>query len=90
MTDAVIAPGSAPAGASLVAYIGLGANLGDPAQAVRDAISQLSRLPGTALSLVSSLYASAPVDASVDDFINAVVRLLKIAEGNRTEKGLSP
>ncbi len=57
------------------AYVGLGANLGDPAQAVRDAISQLSRLPGTALSLVSSLYASAPVDASGDDFINAVVRL---------------
>ncbi len=65
----------------VAAYIGLGANLGDPAQAVRDAIAQLAQLPQTALVRQSSLYASAPIDASGDDFINAVVQL---------DTGLSP
>ncbi len=59
----------------VTAYIGLGANLGDPAQAVRDAIAQLARLPQTTLVRQSSLYASAPVDAGGDDFVNAVVQL---------------
>lgn len=61
--------------ARVAAYIGLGANLGDPAQAVRDAIALLSRVPDTSLSSVSSLYASAPVDAGGDDFVNAVALL---------------
>jgi 2-amino-4-hydroxy-6-hydroxymethyldihydropteridine diphosphokinase len=56
----------------VAAYIGLGANLGNPVQAVRDAIAQLGQLPGTSLLRSSSLYASAPVDASGDDYINAV------------------
>lgn len=59
----------------VAAYVGLGANLGDPAQAVRDAIAWLSKLPQTTLSHTSSLYRSAPVDAGGDDFVNAVVRL---------------
>ncbi len=57
------------------AYIGLGANLGDPAQAVRDAIGQLAQLPQTTLAGYSSLYASAPVDAGGDDFVNAVAQI---------------
>ncbi len=56
----------------VAAYIGLGANLGNPAQAVRDAIAQLAQLPQTTLLRSSSLYTSAPVDATGDDFINAV------------------
>ncbi len=60
---------------AVAAYVGLGANLGDPAQAVRDAVAQLSRLPQTTLSQTSSFYRSAPVDAGGDDFVNAVVRL---------------
>ena len=56
----------------VAAYIGLGANLGAPAQAVRDAVAQLCRLPQTTLVRASSLYSSAPVDASGDDFVNAV------------------
>lgn len=60
---------------SIAAYIGLGANLGDPAQAVRDAITLLSRLPDTTLHAASSLYASAPVDAGGDDYVNAVAKL---------------
>jgi 2-amino-4-hydroxy-6-hydroxymethyldihydropteridine diphosphokinase len=59
----------------VVAYIGLGANLGKPVQAVQDAIAQLARLPETTLSAASSLYASAPVDAGGDDYVNAVVQI---------------
>ncbi len=75
MTDAVIAPGSAPAGASLVAYIGLGANLGDPQQALRDALNALRALPQTRIDAISSFYLSAPVDAGGDDYVNAVARV---------------
>lgn len=59
----------------VAAYVGLGANLGDAAQSVDDAIKQLSALPDTTLIARSSLYASAPIDAGGDDFVNAVVRL---------------
>ena len=59
----------------VVAYVGLGANLGDAAQSVREAIDLLSRLPDTTLAAASSLYASAPVNAGGDDFVNAVARL---------------
>lgn len=57
------------------AYVGIGANLGDAFLTVRAAIAAMEALPGTRLSASSSLYRSAPVDASGDDFINAVVRL---------------
>ena len=65
------AAGSAP----LRAYIGLGANLGDPLQAVRDALQALRGLPQTRIDAVSSYYLSAPVDAGGDDFVNAVARV---------------
>lgn len=61
--------------ASVTAYVGLGANLGDAAASVRQAISALSALPQTELSAVSSLYASAPLDAGGDDYVNAVARI---------------
>lgn len=57
------------------AYIGLGANLGDAADSVRAAIDLLAQLPTTKLSACSSLYRSAPVDATGDDFVNAVIQL---------------
>lgn len=56
----------------VTAWVGLGANLGDPAQAVRDAIDALGRLPHTSLLARSSLWRSAPVEAQGPDFINAV------------------
>jgi 2-amino-4-hydroxy-6-hydroxymethyldihydropteridine diphosphokinase len=59
----------------VAAYVGLGANLGDPAAAVRVALDALGRLPGTALAGRSSLYRSAPVDATGPDFVNAVAAL---------------
>lgn len=57
------------------AYVGVGANLGDALQTVRAAIAAMDEMPATRLSAISSLYRSAPVDASGDDFVNAVVRL---------------
>lgn len=56
-------------------YIGLGANLGDRGQALRQAVLALGQLPGTQLQAVSSLYSSAPVDASGPDYLNAVACL---------------
>ena len=57
------------------AYIGLGANLGDAAHSVRIAIDLLAQLPKTSLSGCSSLYRTAPIDATGDDFVNAAVHL---------------
>jgi 2-amino-4-hydroxy-6-hydroxymethyldihydropteridine diphosphokinase len=57
------------------AYIGLGANLGNPVRAVRQAMRDIARIPGTQLAAQSSLYRSKPVDAGGPDFINAVVEV---------------
>ena len=57
------------------AYVGLGANLGEPVQALADAIAALARLPHTVLAAQSGLWRSAPVDAGGPDFVNAVVEL---------------
>lgn len=60
---------------SVIAYVGLGANLGNAAQAVTDAIAALDGLPGTRVLRRSSLYRSAPHEATGPDYINAVVAL---------------
>lgn len=67
------------AGASLaatapptLAYIGIGANLGDALRNVAQAFTALATLPATRIVARSSLYRTAPVDADGDDFINAV------------------
>ncbi len=57
------------------AYIALGANLGDARATVVQAIQSLGELPGTTVLKQSSLYRSAPVDATGPDFINAVVEI---------------
>lgn len=59
----------------VTAYIGLGANLGDAKASVRLAMDALDALPQTTVLRRSSLYRSAPVDASGPDFINAVVEV---------------
>jgi 2-amino-4-hydroxy-6-hydroxymethyldihydropteridine diphosphokinase len=59
----------------VTAYIGLGANLGQPEQALRAALAQVARLPGTVLVRQSSMYRTAPVDAAGPDFINAVAEI---------------
>lgn len=58
-----------------VAYIGIGANLGDARQAVKDAVVCLAQQVGITVTGKSSLYRSAPVESSGDDYINAVVRI---------------
>lgn len=43
------------------AYIGLGANLGDPPAQIRAALARIALLAGTRLTLESSLYRSDPI-----------------------------
>jgi 2-amino-4-hydroxy-6-hydroxymethyldihydropteridine diphosphokinase len=57
------------------AFVGLGANLGDPRASLDAAFVALARLPGTALVAASSRYRSAPVDSWGPDYLNAVVLL---------------
>jgi 2-amino-4-hydroxy-6-hydroxymethyldihydropteridine diphosphokinase len=57
------------------AFVGIGANLGAAEDMVRLALRELGRLPGTVLAAQSSLYRSAPVQASGPDFVNAVAEL---------------
>ena len=56
----------------MIAYIGIGANLGDAAATVSEAVQRLAGLPGTRLLAQSSTYRTAPIDAGGDDYINAV------------------
>ena len=67
---------SIPTSATVVAYIALGANLGDVAQTVREATAQIGALPQTEMLLCSSLYRTAPMDSSGPDYINAVIKIL--------------
>ena len=65
-----------------LAYVALGANLGDPAATVRAAFAALANLPRSRVTRSSSLYRTAPVGlAAQPDFVNAVAEL---------ETGLDP
>ncbi len=58
------------------AYIGLGSNLNNPEQQVRDAFVELDNISQTKLLEHSSLYASAPIGpAGQPDYINACALL---------------
>ena len=60
----------------ITAYIGLGANLDDPAAQVSLAMDELAKLPESRLTARSSLYASAPIGYEAQpDFINAAVEV---------------
>ena len=56
----------------VTACIAVGANLGPAQQTVLQALQDLAGLPQTQLLEVSSLYRSAPIEATGPDFINAV------------------
>ena len=59
-----------------LAAVGLGANLGDVARSVRDAIDALGQLPGTRLVQASRLYRTPAWGVTAQpDFINAVALL---------------
>jgi len=59
----------------VIAYVGLGANLGSAEQTIVGALQALDDLPGTRVLRRSSLYRSAPFQASGSDYINAVAAL---------------
>jgi 2-amino-4-hydroxy-6-hydroxymethyldihydropteridine diphosphokinase len=56
----------------MIAYVGIGANLGDARANVADAIERLRGLPATRLLAHSASYRTAPIDSSGDDYVNAV------------------
>lgn len=58
-----------------VAYLGLGANLGDARQTLKDAVVCLAQQATVTVLAKSSLYRSAPLDAGGDDFYNCVVKI---------------
>ena len=60
---------------AVTAYIGVGANLGDAVQAVRDAIAGIGKLAQTSVTRQSSLYRTEPVHAGGPDYINAVAEI---------------
>ena len=57
------------------AFVALGANLGEPAQAVRLALVQLGQIEHTQLVSASSLYETAPHEARGPLYVNAVAHL---------------
>lgn len=58
------------------AWLGLGANLGEPAAQVERALQQIAALPGTRLIARSSLYRSDPVGPpGQPDYCNAVCEI---------------
>jgi 2-amino-4-hydroxy-6-hydroxymethyldihydropteridine diphosphokinase len=56
----------------VIALVGIGANLGDARANVVDALARLGRQSGCRLVAASSLWRTAPIDSSGDDYINAV------------------
>lgn len=61
---------------TVTAYVGLGANLDDPAAQVRRAFNELGELPGTRLTARSPLYRTPPLGPPVQpDYVNAVAAL---------------
>lgn len=65
----------AAASTGCTAYIGLGANLGDAQATLQAAAQALAAWPGCRLQQLSSVWRSAPIDASGPDFFNAVAAL---------------
>jgi 2-amino-4-hydroxy-6-hydroxymethyldihydropteridine diphosphokinase len=59
----------------MIAYVGIGANLGDARANVDDAVARLGMLPLSRLLRTSPYYRSAPIDSSGDDYVNAVVAI---------------
>lgn len=61
--------------APVVAYVALGANLGDARAAVERAFDAIAALPCVVLTARSSLYRTAPVDSSGPDYVNAAAEV---------------
>jgi 2-amino-4-hydroxy-6-hydroxymethyldihydropteridine diphosphokinase len=61
---------------AVVAYVALGANLGDAVTTLLQAMDAMAALPGTAVTRRSSLYRTRPVDSAGPDYVNAVVEVV--------------
>lgn len=59
----------------VTAFVGMGANLGDAAQTLQDALTVLSGVPGVRTLKASSFYRTVPVDADGPDYVNAVAEI---------------
>jgi 2-amino-4-hydroxy-6-hydroxymethyldihydropteridine diphosphokinase len=59
----------------VLAFVGLGANLGDARATLEAAAADIAGTAGVAGLRLSPLYRSAPVDATGPDFLNAAVEL---------------
>lgn len=62
-------------GAEVLAFVALGANLGDAHSTVLQALAGLAKLPATRVLRASRLYRTAPLQASGPHFINAVAAI---------------
>ena len=63
-------------GPSTAAYLGLGANLGDPIEMLTEAVHTLDGTDGIAVTKCSSFYRTSPVGKTDQpDFVNIVVRI---------------
>ena len=59
-----------------LAYVGLGANIGEPRRQLRAALDELDGLPKTRVAARSSLYRSAPLDhVDQPEFLNSVAQI---------------
>jgi len=57
-------------------YIGLGSNLSNPAEQVKQAIIEIAKIPSSCIVATSSIYLSRPMGPQdQDDYINAVLAL---------------
>lgn len=58
------------------AYIGIGTNIGDRADNIKNAVSALAHLPETQVTKISAVYETAPWGyTEQDDFLNACVEV---------------
>ncbi|MDI1245300.1 MAG: 2-amino-4-hydroxy-6-hydroxymethyldihydropteridine diphosphokinase [Rhodoferax sp.] len=57
----------------VLAYLALGANLGDAQATLRAATVSIAALPATRLVAASSLYRTAPLESTGPDYLNAVM-----------------
>ena len=60
---------------AVTAYVALGANLGDAASTVWQAMQAIDAMQDTRVNHRSSLYRTGPIDSSGPDYINAVVEI---------------
>ena len=62
-------------GTPVTAYVALGANLGDAAAALREALARIGQIPGVRLAGASGLYRTEPIESYGPDYFNAVARV---------------